>query len=199
MWALPEADLHLSFENNDFVKVDPKKLNPICRKILWLSIIHGVLDVEKGEELEVLVASREEPKPADELSVIEKGRKAIDLVERAGKLKELLKNNVATIRRELPQISNPRDLQVLSNLERNGKKRKTVLKFIGELEERLNEKFGKEVAASVSQESRGVSSGQFSDNQLFRGQQKALLENMGDVIESEERDITIQIGDQDSS
>jgi hypothetical protein len=197
VWGLPEAGLHLSFENNGPLPITLSKLAPLHRKIIYLNIASGILEADDIRELEQFVFQKPSgTRMEEDLSIIKKGRKSVDMVAKAGKLKKLLSNSVSTLRRLLPEYG-MEDLDVLLNLEKNSKNRKTVIKLIDTLKDKIIEGQDKSVAASVGRSAGDIPTQSWRSD--LKGVEKVFENNLDDIEESEEEDIIIHIGDEDSS
>jgi len=193
MWALQETNIHLSFESNEYLNIDLSNLTRPHQEILWLNVANGVLDTPDVKELEDVLFPKKEEVVSPPV-VLNRGKQAVESVEKAKKVKELLANNVATIRKSLPQL-NLANLNMVYNLEQHGKNRKTILNLVKECKKKLIEKEEKNVSDIVNTVSKGGNNN-YLKHQLFKGREKAYLDNITDIEESEEHEIIIHIGEE---
>jgi len=202
MWALQETSLHLSFENNEWLNVDLSNLTRTHLETLWLNIANGILNVENIEELENVLFPKktivlEKDSSVDIPSVLKGDKQAVELVEKAKKIKGLLSNNVATVKKSLPQL-NLESLNMVYNLEQNEKNRKTILNLVKEFKNKLIKRQEESVAKNINTVV-GNPNGNYLKHQLYKGVEKAYLDNITDIEESEEHEIIIHMGEEPDS
>jgi len=202
LWGIPEIDLHLSIESNDFTPVDFESLAPQQMKTIWFGIKNGILEAQNDTAFQKAFAERflPKPKPAPTKTAQEPAAKqaqtkeALLLVKRSKELKKVLGNNVPTVKKVLPTLS-AADLKLVISLESQNKKRKTVLSFAKEL---LGD--GKKIPGIDNIVSPNAPSAEeYRTRQIFGGVGKQYLENLGEVVELNEEEIEIKIGEDDDS
>ncbi len=203
MWALPEANLFLSMDNNKFLNVDIEDLSPMSKVVVWNSIQLGALVSKNDEDLKEYINRLHKPKKVSNTSQ-DKFAESVNRVQSVQQIKGLknselvkvLKSNVSTLKRELPDKSLS-ELRILQELEKNGKKRKTVVKIINEL---LNSE-EKQVLDSVKniENKNALTEEEYQEKQIYKGLERPYLDNLQSVVQSEEEEITIRFGEDDSS
>lgn len=198
VWGIPEAKLHLSFENNGPIPITPSTLSPFHRKVIYMNIMTGILEADDTKELERFLFQKpaaEKKNIQDNLTIVKNGKQSVDMVQRAGHLKKLLNNSVASLRRLLPDCE-PDDLNILLNLEKNAKNRKGVIKLIETLKEKIIAKKDSEVASSVGREAGNITTSSWRiDPIVVSGTSRLFAGQLTDIEESEEDDIIIHTGD----
>jgi len=150
MWAIPDAGVFLSYENNEWVDVDVSDWTDQQEYTLWLSLRMGLVKASDAMSFMVdfqnqlngvaVQSAREEVKAPLPVPVLTKELKqpvladkvGLDALNKANQLLELLSHNVATLKRLLPDL-NYSELGSLIKLESDNKNRKTILKLIREL------------------------------------------------------------------
>jgi hypothetical protein len=209
MWAIPDTEIFLSSEQNDFLDVDYSTLTPYQKQILWSAIKMKTLEAEDDEEFQsdFRVVLREYLKKRKETessqlrevfgietnpvsqSIPVSSVEALGAVSKANELKKVLKNSVASLKRLLVDYSAV-DLETLFKLEQLGKNRKTVLGFISELITKQAQK-----NACKIENNNAPSASEYEERQVFKGMNRRLLSNITDVVESEEELVAIKIKD----
>jgi len=201
-WGIPEAEIHLSSENNDFLEVDYSVLTPYQQQTLWSAMKMKTLLVEDAESFEGdfrnMLKGYLEKRQEGQISQIRQvfgvdsspeDRKAVEAVAKTKELKKVMEGSVSTLKRILPDYP-AFDLGLALKVEQHGKNRKTVVKLISDLVTKQAQKSANRVdspnAPTVEE---------FENRQIFKGADKRFLSNLSGVVESEVEEVTIGPGE----
>ncbi|MBD3268469.1 hypothetical protein GF373_17515 [bacterium] len=169
MFVIPSINMSLNDENSGPIEIDFDSLSAADKHSVELALFFNnrlsspdafkklkELDVDKQESVKNNVTqeptetiseptknTKKAPKKDSVLSRLESRDS-----QRNKELVSLLKNNAATISKEVKKITNKRDLDFLHKTEKRGKKRKGVLKEI----EKCIEDFESSVQTSIAAE-----------------------------------------------
>lgn len=203
VWSLPGTDVFLSFESPGPVNIDPVGLTEINKRAIITGAKLGQVKVTGLEQIlpppapipvldepTLPMAKSYAPQPLVEVSPtnfstetvnkfvkIREEKKSIDL-------KGLLSKSLSSIKKELPP-RNKQELLLLRELEQKGKNRKTVVKLINDLLEKITN----EVSASIA-----ASEGKGPKIMAPVDLPAKFLPNLGEVVESQGETITIKLG-----
>ena len=149
IWAIPEYQIFLSSELNDFQKVEYKGLPPQVQKILWAAIKWGILESTDSEDFmktfeknftRPAAVKQAVPEKVEEKRVIskpilpkmEEAQENLALIKRTEELKKVMEYGVNSLKKYLPSYKLS-DLAIMLKLEETGKKRLTVVNLLNKL------------------------------------------------------------------
>jgi hypothetical protein len=204
MWGMPEVEIHLSMESNDFIPVNYEAFTPYQLQTVWSAIkaktIEAVDDeefqlhfkatlknyMEKRRKLEVSNFQQTfgVEVPQDVQSKNQEAAVAANMVKKANGFRKILGNSIPSLKRVLPDYS-ALDLELFLKLEENNKNRKTVIKLIHSLiSEQVKQNVSKIEAPNAP------SAEEYQKRQIFKGGIEKMCEsNLGDIIEEEGEEV----------
>jgi len=158
MLFIPSAGIYLNFEEPGPIIVDTDKLSLQDRNTLRISLVVGKIVADKGEVLSeglqslqassggmANIANRVLSAPIHERKETPPGVFKNRERERQRKFVALLKKKVSDVKKSVEKVEDFRDIKLLLELEKRGKKRKSMVSFLGEKIRELE----KDIARSI--------------------------------------------------
>jgi len=197
-WMLPGTGISLSFENAGPIDVDVNTLNKAQKQLVLQAIRLGIVKSPTPQELldpTIRTSSPETIMPSKSYNKTESIKPAqveervfSRLDERVKTVKGILNKPLGTIKKELPKKSLT-ELRILQQEEKAAKKRKTILSAI----EKLIDTLQLEVSRSIGGKDLEVDAKDVA-KKTEKELKGSYLDNLTDVVESDEEEITIKLG-----
>jgi hypothetical protein len=200
-WSLPDTNIQLNYLNPGPIEFDPSGLTPQQRQILWVALAKQVLACEGAKELIDLIRPQVkviplDAKPKESAPVSLQSDVNLRILEgkvesKTQELKKVLKLRIPMLRKELP-LKTTSELKTLLDIEETWKNRKAITTLIRQLLEAKQ----KEVLSSIERKSTAsvITEEQMHQLEIGKGIRHDLLQNISDVVESENETIEIALG-----
>lgn len=156
-------------EENPVVEIDPKTLAQNEINSLAFNLQKGVL---KGDIS--LLQTPQQTIPIKEVVVI------------PNTLENILTKPLNFIKKTLPELS-IKEVRILTEVERKGKARESVLSLCNQILQKHQESVTSKITEDV------LAAAKFNKKDFFSGMPNLNLDNIGDVLESEETTVTLPL------
>jgi uncharacterized protein YdiU (UPF0061 family) len=199
-WGIPEAEIHLSEEDNGFKEIDYSTFTPYQQQTLWSAIKMKTLEAKDDEQFQkdvrVMLQAYLEKRQGNQISELRQvfgvdtspsDKQAVDAVAKAEEIKKVMNSSVSTLKKMLPDYS-ATDLELAYRIEQHGKNRKTVLKLINDLIAKQTKKFASKIESPNAPDAK-----EFEARQIFKGKDRQFLSNLSNVRESDKEEVVIKI------